>query len=102
MANNGIKESWSFVEFSHKFAKVKYAHDLVNGESKEKFNAVVCIDEEGNNTFLSFSKKLGQLTPKELVEQKNDLQVVLNEGVKGQDVYTICKQGANAWVDLDI
>ena len=103
MANNnsGVLNSWSFVEFSHKFTKLKYAKNLVN-KAGERFTSLVAIDDAGNYTFINFSKKLGVLTPAELKERKQDLQVVLNTGADSQEVYTLCNKGANTWEDIDI
>lgn len=93
--------SWSFVEFSHKYTKLKYAKNLVN-KAGEKFTSLVAIDAAGNYTFINFSSKLGVLTPAELKEKKDNLQVVLNTGARGQEVYTLCNKGANTWEDIDI
>ena len=103
MANNnsGVLNSWSFVEFSHKFAKLKYAKSLVN-KAGEKFTSLVGVSTEGDYTFINFSNNLGVLTPAELKEKKDSLQVVLNTGAKGQKVYTLCNRGANSWEDIDI
>ena len=44
------------------------------------------------------NSKMGELTPKEILEQKDSLQVVELESGN----YSLCHQGANAWEDVDL
>lgn len=99
-ANNGIKKNWSLISFAKEFGKPQLAH-LTNKETGEKYDAVVF--GEGNNiTFVSFSRKLGPLSAKEIKEQKDSLQVVLCETTQGNDMYALCHQGESSWEDIDL
>lgn len=101
MANNsGVKNSWSLVAFRNSFGKCQLG-EFVNSDSGEKFKALV-FSNGTTRTFVSFSKKLGELTPAELKSRKENLQVVENEGSRGQTVYTLCNIGENSWQDVDL
>jgi hypothetical protein len=41
---------------------------------------------------------MGELTPREIMEQKDNLQVVELESGN----FSLCKQGANAWEDVEL
>lgn len=104
MANTatGIKNSWSLINFAKQFGSPKLAK-CTNGNSGEIFSCVA-FGERDNITFVSFSPKLGELTVSEIVQQKNDLQVVLCETKTGRDMYSLCKKGdpSEAWQDIDL
>ncbi len=102
MANtaNGIKNSWSFVSFAREHGGVKYAN-VTNKQTGEPFDCLAA-GEGDNIIFITFSRNLGHLTPQEVVAQKNDLQVVLCETEKGNDMYALCKKGQGGWQSLDI
>ncbi len=53
------------------------------------FKSVVITDEEGNITYVSFSSKMGELTPAEIIAQKDSLRVVKLESGN----YSLCKGG---------
>lgn len=86
---------------------VAFAHDFgskgvrvgvcTNSQTGEQFPAVAFTASDNTRTFVSFSRKLGPLSPKEIAQQKNDLQVVLCETKEGRDMYSLCKQGEGAW-----
>lgn len=58
-----------------------------------------CIFTKGDErTFVAFSSKMGELSPREIVAQKNSLQVVQLESGN----YILCKQGENTWEDVDL
>lgn len=96
----GIKDSWSLLTFAQAHGNMKVG-DFVNKETGETFKSCVFIDpsnpdESTNKCFVSFSSKLGELTPKEISELKDDLQVVELEGGH----YSLCKKGNSAWEDV--
>ena len=92
VTNPGIKDSWSLIHFADG-KQMKLA--TLNGENGE-FKSVVFIDGS-DYCFVSFSSKLGELSAKEIVAQKDQLQVVeLNSGT-----YKLCRRGeGNAWEDI--
>lgn len=93
---SSIKNSWSLISFARAFGKMAVG-PCVNHETGETFNA--CSFTNGDiRTFVSFSSNLGKLTPKEIAEQKDTLQVVQLESGK----YKLCRQGNNLWNDVDL
>lgn len=96
--NQGISNSWSLIAFARAHGKMQVA-PCVNKETGEAFKSCVFTNPEDNTrTFVSFSSNLGELTPGEIVDMKNDLQVV--ELTSGN--YKLCKVGANSWEDVDL
>ena len=96
--NSSIKNSWSLVAFAKEFgSKGVRVGMCTNGSTGEQYPAVAFTAKDNNRVFVSFSPKLGALTAKELVEQKDDLQVVLCETKEGKDMFSLCKQGEGAW-----
>ena len=96
--STSIKNSWSLVAFAKSFGSAGVRVGVcTNSQTGEQFPSVAFTDMNGFRTFVSFSPKLGALTAKELVAQKNDLQVVLCETKEGKDMFSLCKQGEGAW-----
>lgn len=87
----GMHEKMQMGSFEHtdeETGEVQHFKSLIfsNGDSK---------------TFVGFSPKLGELTPKEIVAQKNNLQVVeWDNPDTGKHGYTLCKKGNGAWEDI--
>lgn len=98
-ANNvGIKNSWSLMSFARSHGKMQVA-PFVNKETGEEFKSCVFTDPESNDrTFVAFSSKLGELTPKDIVDRKDSLQVVELES----GTFKLCNVGANNWEDVDL
>ncbi len=90
----GIKNHWSLVEFAKEFGQrgVRVG-TCTNGTTGEHYSAVAFTGMDNTRVFVSFSRKLGPLSAQELMEQKNDLQVVLCETREGKDMFSLCKQG---------
>lgn len=94
----GIVNSWSLISFARSHGKMQIG-EFTSKDTGEIFKSCVFTDpNDQTRTFVSFSSKLGTLTPKEIVEQKDALQVVELEGGN----YSLCKAGANAWEDVDL
>ena len=85
-----IVESWSLLDFARKHGtmKVMPRSTHINIETGEEFEASVCAfihptekDEKGRSlvTFVAFSSSLGELSPKEISAQRNDLIVVQHD-----------------------
>ncbi len=94
----GIKNSWSLIDFAKSHGKMQVG-DCTNHESGEIFKSCIFTNPSDNTrTFVAFSSKLGVLTPKEIVERKDELQVVeLDSGN-----FSLCNAGANAWQDVNL
>lgn len=97
METKGIKNSWSLVAFAKSHGKMKVA-PFVNKGTGEAFKSCAFVNADGNVTaMVNFSSKLGELTPQEIVAQKDELQVVQLES----GTYKLCKSGST-WEDVDL
>lgn len=92
----GITASWSLVAFARSHGKMSIA-PLVNKETGEAFKSCAFTNDLGNITFVNFSSKLGELTPREIASRKDELQVVQLES----GTYKLCKTGST-WEDVDL
>lgn len=96
--NVGIKNSWSLLAFAKSHGKMQVG-DFVNKETGEAFKSCIFTNPEDNSRcFVAFSSKMGELSPREIAEQKDSLQVVELESGN----FSLCKQGANAWEDVEL
>ena len=93
--NVGIKNSWSLLAFARMKGKMQVG-SFANKETGETFKSCIFTDTEGNRSFVAFSSKMGELTPAQIAEQKDKLQVVELESGN----YSLCRQGENAWEDV--
>ena len=95
--NVGIKNSWSLLSFARAHGKMKVA-PFVNKETGEAFKSCAFVDSNNAITLVAFSSNLGELTPKEIANMKDNLQVVELES----GTFKLCKQGASSWDDVDL
>ena len=93
----GIKNSWSLISFAKSHGRMKVA-PFINKETGENFKSCAFLSSEGEVTLVAFSSKLGELTPKQIAAQKDDLRVV--ELKSGR--YKLCKAGHDTWEDVDL
>ena len=95
----GIKNSWSLIAFARMKGKMQVG-EFVNGDNGETFKSCIFTDpnDASNKCFVSFSSRLGVLTPQQIKEQKDELQVVELES----GCYSLCKQGDNSWENVDL
>ena len=96
-SNIGIKNSWSLISFARTHGRMKVA-PFVNRETGEYFKSCAFLSSEGEITLVAFSSNLGELTPKQIAEQKDDLQVVQLESGS----FKLCKAGHDTWEDVDL
>ena len=95
--NVGIKNSWSLLAFARMKGKMQVG-SFANKETGETFKSCIFTDTEGNRSFVAFSSKMGELTPAQIAAQKDKLQVVELESGN----YSLCRQGDNAWEDVNL
>ena len=96
-SNIGIKNSWSLISFAKAHGRMKVA-PFVNHETKECFKSCAFLSSEGEVTLVAFSSNLGELTPKQIAEQKDDLQVVQLESGS----FKLWKTSHDTWEDVDL
>lgn len=96
-SNVGIKNSWSLISFAKTHGKMKVA-PFVNRETGEAFKSCAFLSSDGEVTLVAFSSNLGELTPKQIAAQKNDLQVVQLESGS----FKLCRAGHDTWKDVDL
>ena len=72
-----INDKWSLKDFRKQFGRMKIAEQK-NKETGDEFTCPAFVNEEGTVTFCYFSKSLGELTPKQIKKQVDELQVVLS------------------------
>lgn len=97
--SNNIQNSWSLLAFAKHFDSMKVA-PFKDGAG-DTFKACV-FDKAGELTFVSFSKNLGELTPRQIANMKHDLQVVQCLTSGGKPMYSLCKKGSDAWETVDL
>lgn len=76
---------------------------FTNAETGQPFKSCVFLDRSSVASFVAFSSNLGELSPRQIADQKNDLQVVELE-TEGYDQhhFSLCKKGQEAWEDVDL
>lgn len=88
--------TWSLEAFTDEFGRMKVG-EYVNNDTGETFHS--CVFTNGyTRTFVSFSSKLGELTPEEIEERKDDLVIVQLPTGK----YSLAKKGKSNYRDVDI
>lgn len=94
----GIKNSWSLISFAKSHGPMQVG-SFADKETGKSFKSCIFTSPVDNTlTFVSFSSNLGELTPKEIKEQKDNLQVVELESGN----FSLCKKGQNTWEDVDL
>ena len=96
-SNVGIKDSWSLISFAKTHGRMKVA-PFVNKETGEPFKSCAFLSSDGEITLVAFSSNLGELTPKQIAAQKDDLQVVQLESGS----FKLCSAGHDTWEDVDL
>ena len=87
---------WPLLEFAKAHGKMQVG-EFANKETGEVFKACIFTKlDDGTRTFVAFSTKLGELTPKQIADMKNELQVVQLESGN----YSLCKKQTNDWENV--
>ena len=96
--NVGIKNSWTLKNFALSHGKMQLG-TFVNGTTGESFRSCIFTNPSDNSRcFVAFSSKMGELSAREIAEQKDQLQVVELESGN----FSLCKQDANNWEDVEL
>lgn len=93
--NQGIINSWSLLAFARAKGRMQVG-EFKDKEGKSFKSCIFTSPTDQSKCFVSFSSNLGVLTPKEIAERQDSLQVVqLTSGN-----YSLCNTGENAWEDV--
>lgn len=91
-----IMNSWSLISFAKEYGPKMEVGKFVDSRDGSEFHS--CVFTKGDTkTFVSFSSRLGELTPREIVAQKDDLRVVQLESGN----YSLCKN-QSSWEEVDL
>lgn len=103
VSSNGIKNSWSLLSFARMKGKMQLGN-FTNPETGESWKSCIFTNPENpdEKTFVSFSRNLGEMTPQQIKEQKDELQVVECSTKEGRTMFALCKAGQNSWQDVDL
>lgn len=83
----GIVNSWTLLDFARQHGKMQVG-EFKNKDTGELFKSCIFTKpDDGARTFVAFSSAMGELTPKEIAAQKNELTVVQLESGN----YSLCK-----------
>lgn len=93
----GIVDSWSLMAFARGHGKMQVG-TFINKKTNEVFKSCIFTDGSGDRCFVNFSSNLGELTPSQISEKKNELQVVELESGN----YVLCRQGNSGWKDVEL
>lgn len=106
MSQNGnalqrtIKKAWPLLAFVREHGGKLQVGEFTNKDDGSIFHS--CIVSDGtpdSRCFVAFSSKLGELTPQQIVAQKDNLRVVQFEESGN---YCLCEPGDSSWVDVDL
>ena len=92
IADNGRNNSedspkrWTLLDFARQFGPKMQVGNFVNNETGEEFKSCIFTKPDGTRTFVAFSSKMGELTPKEISAMQNKLYVVQLESGN----YSLC------------
>lgn len=89
-------KTWSLTSFTEQFGDLQVAA-FTNRTTGEIFVSCVCMKGK-KKTYVAFSSKLGELTPEEIEEMKDDLVVVQLPSGR----YSLAKPKNGAWKDVNI
>ena len=92
-----IIQSWSLIEFARKHGKMQVG-TFIHKETKEVFKSCIFTASDGTKTYVAFSSKMGELTPKEIALRKDSLRVAQLESGN----YSLYEDPEKNWQDVDL
>ena len=93
----GIVKTWPLLDFARAHGRMQLG-EFSNKETGEVFKSCIFTKPDGTRTFVAFAAKMGELTPKQIAEMKNELQVVQLESGN----YSLCKRATSGWEEVDL
>lgn len=94
----GIKNSWPLVEFARANGQMKVTGTMTNSNTGEEFKSCAFVSPSGAVTLVGFSSNLGELSPSQIAENKDNLQVIQLESGN----FKLCKRGTDSWESVDL
>ena len=94
--NSDLVNSWSLVEFARLHGKMQVG-EFENRETGEKYKSCIFTDKDGSTIYVSFYSKLGILTPQQIKERKENLNV----GLLNTNKYVLYEVW-DGWSDVNI
>lgn len=94
--NSSILQSWSLLEFAKNYVKMQIG-DFVNRNTGEEFKSCMFLKKDGTYDYVGFHSQLGELTPAEISERKEELKVGLTESGK-----YVLYDHIDDWEDVDL
>lgn len=74
--NSTNNSMWSLLQFAKEFGPKMQVGNFTNRETGKEFSSCIFTKPDGTRTFVAFSSALGELTPVQIVEMKNELRVM--------------------------
>lgn len=94
--NSSILQSWSLLEFAKNYVKMQVGK-FVNSNTGEEFKSCMFLKKDGTYDYVGFHSQLGELTPAEISERKEELKVGLTESGK-----YVLYDHIDDWEDVDL
>lgn len=94
--NSSILQSWSLLEFAKNYVKIQIG-DFVNRNTGEEFKSCMFLKKDSTYDYVGFHSQLGELTPAEISERKEELKVGLTESGK-----YVLYDHIDDWEDVDL
>lgn len=85
-----IIKTWTLISFAKEFGPKMQVGEFINSETQKHFKSCI-FTKDSTRTYVAFSSKVGELTPKEIVERKNSLIIVQLES----GMYSLCDDFIN-------
>ena len=83
----GVLNSWPLLDFARQHGKMQVGEFADKNTGKLFKSCIFTNPKDGTRVFVAFNSELGELTPQEIAEQKNELTVVLLDSGN----YSLCK-----------
>ena len=93
-----IINRWPLLDFAREHGPKMQVGEFKNKDNGEEFHACIFTKPDGIRTFVAFSSKLGEISPKEIASLKDQLEVIQLESGN----YSLCKKEDNNWEYVDL
>lgn len=91
-------QDWTLIDFAKKFGPKMGIRTYTNNTSGEVFKVCIFCSPSGVETFVRFFSQLGELTPVEISQRKNELKV----GRMSNGKYYLHDNNIKIWEDITL